>query len=242
MKTSAIYLLAGITVFLAGQSSAQLYVGPGSSLYIKSGMPLFADSLVLTPDADLFVSGFTIQKSDAPVTGTGGSSVSKVYSINPPLPFSGTAGIRFNAGDLNGNTASMLQIAYDTSNGFITTTGSTVNLATGYVSYIFGNAVPLARITAVNEGVTLSIPPTGPATTAVIAWPNPVRETLYIRLPGSSGRDAVLQLVNGDGKILGVTPCSQELVQMNMGNLPAGIYFIRYSDTSGEQVIKINRL
>jgi hypothetical protein len=141
------------------QTSAQIYIGSGNGLFIKSGSTFIADSLVLTPTADLSLTNNTFTQSNTPAQGIGGSGISQLYTWSSPFTFQGTAGLFYDPAQLNGNTAATLQLAYrnTTTGDWLPASGSTVNTSTSYVSNVFTTPTQLSAFTAASAGVVLPI-------------------------------------------------------------------------------------
>jgi hypothetical protein len=150
--------VTAIALLFMTQAFAQLYTG-AIGLYIKSGTTLATDSLVLIPSADLNLNNMTITHSDTVVQGIGGASIEQLYKLSAPLTFQGTAGMYYNTAQLNGNAAATLALAYNdvVSGNWVTTTGTTVNTGTNYLSETFSTPVQLSGITATTFGVVLPI-------------------------------------------------------------------------------------
>lgn len=138
---------------------AQLYTGSTTGMHIKSGTTVSADSLVLIPDADLTITGTLLTVTDTPVTATGGASILMVQHLSNPLLFQGTVGLYYRDDQLNGNTATNLQLAYRDSlpGSWTTTSGTTVNTTAHYLSYTFAAPAQLSMITATSAGVNLPL-------------------------------------------------------------------------------------
>lgn len=142
-------------------AQAQLSISTGSSLTIKGGTSFAFDSLVLTPAADYTLGGTTVQKSSVPIVAPAGQSIEQVYVISPAMSgYTGTVDMLYDDAGLNGNTASLLQFAVNPNvsgnNGFVTTTGGSVNTAEHTITESFSNET-FGQITAVNSGVPLPV-------------------------------------------------------------------------------------
>ncbi|RCR69747.1 hypothetical protein DUE52_10425 [Larkinella punicea] len=118
----------------------------GSGFTILGNTPVYIDGLTLQPQSDLTLTSTTIALSNTPVAAAGGNSIGRVYSITPALSFSGTIGIYYQPGELNGNLAASLVLAYDEGGGFVAFPTSTT--ATNYVSKVVSSATTFAKLTA----------------------------------------------------------------------------------------------
>jgi hypothetical protein len=142
-------------------ASAQFAV-QSSGLTLVAGTNMNINNLVLMPSANLTLVNQTITRSATPAHGSpAGASILQVYKFSTPVSFSGTAAIKYNASDLNGNTEALLQIAYNpllAGGTFITTTGSSTGGAGSYYVSKSGLAgVTMGQVTATNSGVTLPV-------------------------------------------------------------------------------------
>jgi gliding motility-associated-like protein len=132
-------VLAVISCFFFIDARAQLKIGT-EGIYIKAGTILATDGLIINPSADLSLAGLSIEKSNTPLTGTTGSGINRVYDFSTPVTFSGTLGVYYLAGELNGNAENLLQFVYKSSGAapsFTTTTAAVVNTTTKYLSGSF---------------------------------------------------------------------------------------------------------
>lgn len=161
---------------LASMAQAQVYTG-ATGLTIKSGTTFVFDGLNLTPSADLSVQNVTISRSATPATAGSGATISRVYTISPALTFSGTAGIKYAAGELNGNQESTLSLVTGTSGNFTAFNSSTPGSAgTYYVSASGLNNTVLSGLSATSASVPLPIRYTdfavapGSGCTSLLSW------------------------------------------------------------------------
>ncbi|RYD94138.1 MAG: T9SS type A sorting domain-containing protein [Sphingobacteriales bacterium] len=142
---------------LATLARAQVYTGT-TGLTVKSGTTFVYKGLNLTPSADLSVQNQTISRSATPATAGSGATISRVYTISPALTFSGALGIRYAAGELNGNQEGTLSLVTGTAGNFAAFNSSTPGTAgTYYVSVSGLNNVVLGSLSATSASVPLSI-------------------------------------------------------------------------------------
>lgn len=148
-----ILCLAGLTT----AAHAQLSAG-STGLTIKSGTQFSSDGLTLSPSADITIQNQTIGLSATPVSVGGGATIGRVYTVTPALTFSGTAGVKYTAGELNGNQESTLSLIKSGATAtFTSVTSSTGGAGTYYVSATGLSNVLLNRITATSTAVPLPI-------------------------------------------------------------------------------------
>jgi hypothetical protein len=139
----------------AAPAVAQLYIGPTAYMQVKGGTTMTIDSVLLIPSANLSLNNIKFLHSNTPLMGP---SISHVYTTGVPFNFQGTLGLYYADAQLNGNTAATLQLAYrDGGSNWITTTGTTVNITTHFLSRTFAAPVLLSGVTAASGGVPLPV-------------------------------------------------------------------------------------
>jgi hypothetical protein len=134
---SYILLFALLAVSLWGRAQKNvLFVGSSSALTIKSGTTFSADSLVLTPGADLTLASNTIQVSPVALNLSGGPTIKRVYTLSSPIVFTGTLQLWYQPTELNGLSESSLNYA-DSMAGvaWLSQGTSTVNTSLHYVQF-----------------------------------------------------------------------------------------------------------
>lgn len=134
---------------------AQLYIGPSAYMQVSAGTTVAVDSVLLIPSADLSLNNINFLHSNTPLAGPG---IRYVATSDAPFNFQGTLGLYYTDAQLNGNTAANLQLAYRNGvpGSWITTTGTTVNTATHFLSRTFTPTV-LSGITATSASVPLPV-------------------------------------------------------------------------------------
>ena len=172
------YLLLCLCSALIGlQGFSQLGVGSGQTLFIGNGTTFFVDSLVLIPNTNTTISNTNLTHDGNFITGPGGvKSITRVYRFTNPIDFSGTAGIVFDDGELNGNPKASLQVAYNSNGVWTTSTNSTVN--GNFVSYPASGGSIYNLLTATMAGTVLPV-----TFSRFIA----TRESQYVQLNWSMG-------------------------------------------------------
>ncbi|SDZ82870.1 Por secretion system C-terminal sorting domain-containing protein [Arachidicoccus rhizosphaerae] len=73
----------------------------------------------------------------------------------------------------------------------------------------------------------------------VQAYPNPVQNTLQVKIIGKRSANAGLTLLNFAGKVLRRQPVTGAQTKIDMQGLAAGIYLLRYKDNANTTVIKV---
>ena len=149
--------LTMLCVLVAVTSKAQFSLG-ANDFVIKDGTAVALDGLTITPDDDLVLNNKTLQLSHTAIASSTTNSIQRVYAFNEVFNFSGTLGIFFLPTELNGNEEASLQIAKSGApgSGYVTTSGSTVDLSNHYVFNTF-NAADIRIVSAVEAGSVLPV-------------------------------------------------------------------------------------
>jgi hypothetical protein len=156
-RCSLILACTAALVFVNIAVKAQLSIGP-TGMFIGTNTIVTTDRLTLQPTSDLLLANVDITKSATPVVSGGGNSIDRVYSFSQPISLTGTIGLFFEDGELDGNTEASLALVYRRAadNVYVTATGSSIDLDNNYVSLSM-TGIPIIGITAVNNNVTLPI-------------------------------------------------------------------------------------
>jgi len=72
---------------------------------------------------------------------------------------------------------------------------------------------------------------------AVIVYPNPTRETIFIERNNEELRPSTLRIYSSTGRLFMERKISVEKTELNLSSLPSGIYFIEIFKEEGEQEI-----
>jgi hypothetical protein len=75
----------------------------------------------------------------------------------------------------------------------------------------------------------------------ITAYPNPVKDMLIINVAGKLGTDAVITISDVTGKAVRNINVTSNKTEVDMRNLPAGMYVIKYSDKERIEVTKVNK-
>ncbi len=138
--------------------AAQAQVSAGATGFtVKSGTVFSFEGLSFTPSADLSIQNQTISMSATPAVAGTGSTIARVYSVSPSLIFSGAAGIKYAAGELNGNQENTLKLVTGSGNFTAFNNSAPGGAGTYSVSVSGLNNVPLSRLSATSAAVPLSI-------------------------------------------------------------------------------------
>jgi len=134
-----IYALIAVLLLAVSVSASPpdtpLSVG-SSGLSIASGTVFSVQGLVMTPSADITITDNSLTFSATAITNGSDQSINRVYSFASPISsFSGVIGIMYSIGELNSNTESTMQLAYNplsTGGSLVVTGGSNTGLAGSY--------------------------------------------------------------------------------------------------------------
>jgi len=140
-------------------SAQQTIISAGSSstLFIKAGTILGADSLVLTPSTNFTLSSNTLTVSPTAVTLVPAPSINRVYSLTSQINFTGTIQLYYQTSELNGNPESALQYTDSSVGSFwLASASSTVNTSLHYVQQT-ASARNLIGATASHQGTVLAL-------------------------------------------------------------------------------------
>ena len=155
------------------------------------------------------------------------SGYNYALDTNPGAP---TSGITFvpaidtsaNFGPLNPNTTYYfhIQVVCGTGTGGTTSSWITISFTTP----------PPVSVVNVNN-----------ADFGVQAFPNPAINVVTVKVTGNAGTHRVVELTDVTGKILKRVDMVANQVDVDMSDIAAGIYMIKYVDDDHNQVIKINK-
>jgi len=132
-------------------------VGNAPSLLIKTGTIFSADSLVLTPGADLTLSSNNIQVSPVAVNLAPIPGINRVYTLSGQIVYTGTIQVYYQLSELNGNTEASLQYTDSALSGaWLASSTSTVNTTSHFVQQI-ASARPFIGTTASSHPAVLAL-------------------------------------------------------------------------------------
>lgn len=79
------------------------------------------------------------------------------------------------------------------------------------------------------------------AASGISAYPNPASDVLKVEVGGTIGKDAVLQLTDVTGKVVVLEAVNSNTTSLNISELPAGIYLLKYRDDSRTETVKVTK-
>ncbi|UEG50891.1 ice-binding family protein [Ferruginibacter lapsinanis] len=76
---------------------------------------------------------------------------------------------------------------------------------------------------------------------SVVAYPNPVINTLTMIIKGTIGKNAVINMTDISGRKIKTIMVKDNRVEINMTSMTTGVYFVKYLDENGSRIVKINK-
>jgi hypothetical protein len=157
MKRSLLLLFGFACCVAASAQSVIFSVGSTSALTVKSGTIFSADSLVLTPGADLTLSSNNMQISHTALSLYPAPTINRVYSLGSQIAFTGTIQLYYQPSELNGNPEWGLKYTDSATGSFwLAQPASTVNTTSHYVQYTAA-ARNFIGATASHQGTVLAL-------------------------------------------------------------------------------------
>jgi len=157
MKKNILFAVLVAGTLAASAQKQILSVGGTTSMTIKSGTVFSADSLVLTPSADLTLASNTIKESAAAANMSPAPGINRQYNFGSQITFTGTIQLYYQPTDLNGNVESTLEYTDSAVGiGWLPENTSTVNTSLHYVQFV-ASAQPFVASTASGPGIDLAI-------------------------------------------------------------------------------------
>lgn len=139
-------------------ASAQFSVG-ADGFFLNAGTAVVIDSLSITPAADLQIANNALEVRYTAIPGTPNASILRVYEWNTPISVNGNVGIYYDNSELNGNSATTLELQYSSISGnsnFSPLSGS--NPSANYVSATVDTpGINVKQLTAASIGEVLPI-------------------------------------------------------------------------------------
>jgi hypothetical protein len=152
MKRYLLFCL--LALFYSFHVTAQFAAG-NQGIYIPADTDLSIDGLTLRPMEDFNIQNRTLIVSSDALPGNP-PSITRVYRFDEPITFEGRLGLTYLTSELNGNTETMLQVAYQNAEP-ITSTGSVVNTT---LHYIYNDLIAPATFSAVTGAQPGALPVT----------------------------------------------------------------------------------
>lgn len=88
----------------------------------------------------------------------------------------------------------------------------------------------------------LNVVATQGASSRMKVYPNPVSDVLQIEVAGVVEKEAIIELQDITGKVVLRSEVNAAKVELNVAELPAGMYLLKYHDEQRNELIKINKL
>ncbi len=147
-----------VNLFSCGGALSQTFTSGASGMSILAGTPMFIDSLVLTPSADVTFTSNSLTRSTTAVSVNGVSGILNQFTFASPITFGGTATLGYTPSQLNGNSASELVVAYNSASAgsYTLNCTSTTDTINGNVTSSALSGVNLYNISAVKSTVSVA--------------------------------------------------------------------------------------
>jgi hypothetical protein len=75
----------------------------------------------------------------------------------------------------------------------------------------------------------------------ISAYPNPVRGELTIQISGNSSNNGQLVVTDIAGKVITTAAVTGTSVTLDLNNVPAGLYLVRYTDSVNTRTLKVSK-
>ena len=75
----------------------------------------------------------------------------------------------------------------------------------------------------------------------VQAYPNPVSSVVTVKVNGDMSANSAVEVTDVTGKVIKTVKMESDKLNINMGDVASGVYFIKYSDDMHQEPIKINK-
>ena len=144
------YLLFCQLALLCSFDAKAQFTSGNEGFYISAGTDVAIDGLTFRPTAAFSIENNILTISPSALPGSP-PSITRVYTFDSPVTFAGRLGQFYLASELNGNTETMLQVAYQNAAPF-TTIGSVVNTTSHYIYNDLSAPVTFNAITAAQPG------------------------------------------------------------------------------------------
>lgn len=142
-------LFCQLALLCSFNARAQFSAGT-NGFYTSAGTIVSIDGLTLQPTAPFNIQSNALTISPTALPGSP-PSIARVYALDSPITFTGRIGLFFLTSELNGNTETLLQVAYK--NGApVTTTGSVVNNISHCIYNDLTTPVTFKAVTAAQPG------------------------------------------------------------------------------------------
>jgi hypothetical protein len=143
-------LFCQLALLCSFNARAQFSAGT-NGFYTSAGTIVSIDGLTFQPTAPFNIQNNTLTISPTALPGSP-PSIARVYSWDLPITFAGRIGHFYRTSELNGNTETLLQVAYKNDVAPVTTTGSVVNTTSHYIYNDLITPVTFSAVTAAQPG------------------------------------------------------------------------------------------
>jgi hypothetical protein len=144
------YLLFCQLALLCSFNARAQFSAGANGFYTSAGTIVSIGGLTFQPTAPFNIQNNTLTISPTALPGSP-PSIARVYTFDSPVTFVGGIGQFYLASELNGNTETMLQVAYKNV-APVTTTGSVVNSTSHYIYNDLITSIIFSAVTAAQPG------------------------------------------------------------------------------------------
>lgn len=144
------YLLFCQLALLSSFNARAQFSAGSNGLHVSAGTTVSINGLTFQPTSPLHIENNRLTVSPTALPGSP-PSIARVYTWDLPITIAGRIGQFYLTSELNGNTESLLQVAYKNVVS-VTTTGSVVNTASHYIYNDLLAPVTFSAVTAAQPG------------------------------------------------------------------------------------------
>ncbi|MCF0063211.1 T9SS type A sorting domain-containing protein [Dyadobacter chenwenxiniae] len=144
------YLLFCLLAPLCSFNATAQFTSGTEGFYTSPGTDVCIDGLTFRPTAAFGIVNNTLTISPTALPGSP-PSIARVYTFDSPVTFTGRLGLFYLASELNRNTETMLQVAYQNA-APVTTIGSVVNNTSHYIYNDLLAPITFRTVTAAQHG------------------------------------------------------------------------------------------
>lgn len=97
-------------------------------------------------------------------------------------------------------------------------------------------------VTPFHTMATLGVDDVNNEELSVAAFPNPVMDVMRLEIHGKRGKNAMVHVTDVTGRVVYTRVVEAAKLEINMAGLAPGTYYLKYSDDSHKQLVKLTRL
>ena len=147
-------------VLCSSSTTFAQFVVTGGTMTLEPFSLLTVDSLIIQPGATgLSITNNAISHTNTPQAANSGNTINEIYQFSSPISMTGFLTLKYDDAQLNGNSASSLQMIYSATNApltWVTTTGTLVNTTSKQIQQSFNNTV-ISSVSATSNTTPLAL-------------------------------------------------------------------------------------